>query len=566
MFTFNTLLGEEAFAKTRLAEHLTEEGVLVDVAPEQAGWQADGSASMASGAASGGAGTVPDGEDKTGAPCEGDAPQRGASFSYRKWAFNGTQAGDGGVLFCGEDWGSSPVSLLEIKENKERAYYLVLCAMQEAAAPLPCVGAGGIYVSDDLMHILFMPPTLFDSACSLMGSEKYARLQGMWLCSIDSINRDFLAASLAYHILTGRCPYGMEDDVERAAAIYDKQYLPLELSINGVDASLASAIDSALDAPSKMIHAKEKSGRELQPDIERLDTKVLCKEISLCCVPPSEGGKGTHPNAVSEEEFRARVEEYYKAREKRIKASRTLRRNRAAITAAVCAAAAAVCAAVMGYRDAMRNPTMQGLSSREVTNVFYQAINEQDVAMVSMAAKGRTAHDFSDGLSQVYVTGKMRGMYESGGIITLEEYLMRSAKGKVPNTYGVYSLTNIKIDGADSYPPVRVPLRKEHPVSVGKLDPDIMEGSTAEHTARYYFVHTEGEAVNFFCEKSVDKVTLTYTHNKWRVTNVAQETQNVPVDSAVLKADIRQAIDSSGGDVVRAASELKKKYEWLPTM
>lgn len=542
MFTFDTGLSEDVFAKTRLVEHLTEKGLLAEL-----------------------------GDDGV--------------FAFKEWAFTSTQSNGETVVLCADDWGDSPVSLLELLDSNKRAVCVAINAMQSASKK-PAAGAGGIYVSSDMKRVLFLPPALFDLSSSFRGAYEYHWRQGVWRCANDELNCAFIAASMAYCLLTGKPPYNNTNEVARDADIYDKNYLPLELAINGVNPELSSAVDAVLEAPSALLRANETGGAANSANngagmvsggahkgknsgalaaSYSLPIDALYTEVAL-----SGDFDAARPGAISGDEFKARVDEYCRARDKRIRRSRTLRRNKAAITAAVIGAAAAAVAVFFAHRDAMDRPTMQGLTSREVTSVFYKAINEQDVAMVTASAHGKVSSEVGDGLSQVFVSGKMRSMYETGGIVTLEEWLIRNANGAVQNTFGVYGLTNVKIDGASAIHNIKVPLKKEHPAPVRLRDIDILEGSTASHIVRYYFVHTEGEEQDFFCEKHVDRVLLTYIKDKWRVTDVMQETEDLEVDSASFRADLKNAIsaDTSGkgnlAAVSNALSALKGKYVWLP--
>lgn len=544
-FIFDTMLTEEVFSKCRLAARFTESALLAEES----------------------------GHD--------------SSFKFTPYSFNEVLLmGEGynaHITLSGEDWGDNPVPLLslfsllssaneteESKAEKGRAVKALLLSIKAIKdflhIEMPAIpyipGAGGIYVSSN-NKVLFLPPLLFDQISSLNGEKEYARVQGLW-CSkaltqdnaYNSYSTAFTCASIMYFALTKKIPYSNMDETERDADIYDKRYLPLELSINGVDTGLSKTIDTALEMPSVLLHTKEKEGTSQSlPAALDFDIDAFCKEAGFNAIDNSLTSP-SHPNAVKDEEFTARVEEYYKKREGKLKARRVVRRNRALIAAVFIALIVTGGISTCTYKDYAMRPTMKGLTSGEVTQVFYKAINEQDVQMITTASQGKVSHEYGDDLSQVFVSGKMRSMYEEGGIVTLEAWLLRHTKGSVPNTVGVYSIAHFSIDGKEVPFTVKVPRRKDKVKEVG-----FSTGESAVHKAEYYFIHTEGEERTFYCDKRVDTVTLTYKKDKWLISDIKRVTSEI--DVSCFEKDLDAELEKGG--IYSALSSLRHKYSWLPS-
>ena len=566
---FDTGLSESAFAKTRLSNLLSESGIAAFADKNF-------------------------GSDMT--------------FSFSEWKFDGVKTigdGDGAhVHLCGrfgED--EETLSLAEIFLRAESggeaeryaaaaASYAAVCVIEEAKkenVKIENIGAGGIYVKtapgfEKKPALLFLPQALFDKACA--SGESYAKLQGFWISKALSERRgslSFTQAVIAYRALAKRMPYGKSDESERSTDEYDKNYMKLEHVINGVDKSLAESVDAALELPARTVEAERKNARGSHGVHGAADTPHTAESLHT-----ADGQKekpfplqafyaelgiddGTlkevsHPAALPQSEFDAKVASYYKTKNRSLHARRTLRRN--AGTLAACFAASALIAffAFSAVRDARHRPSAVGLTSFEVAEAFYEAIHTQNVELVGAMSSGKVSKRYGDIVGGIYVINKTRSVYDpKNGIVTPEAWFASLSEENAEARRDVYGITSFTLDGRESSLEVRVPERCEKRTPVrSEGGAPIDEGAQTAHTAEYYTVHTDGETGDFIVERNRDTVRLTYKKNRWAVTEIEEDEDDVPVDTAAFKSDALAALQKYGGDAALAADALKKTYPWVP--
>ena len=560
---FDTGLNESAFAKTRLSNLLSESGIAAFADKNF-------------------------GSDMT--------------FSFSEWKFDGVKTigdGDGAhVHLCGrfgED--EETLSLAEIFLRAERggeaeryaaaaASYAAVCVIEEAKkenVKIENIGAGGIYVKTapgfaEKPALLFLPQALFDKACA--SGESYAKLQGFWISKALSERRSalsFTQAVIAYRALAKRMPYDKSDESVRSIDEYDKNYMKLEHVINGVDASLAESVDAALELPARSVEAERKNARgshDVHGAAESLHTADGQKEkpfplqafYAELGIDDGVIKEVPHPAALPQSEFDAKVASYYKSKKRSISARRAFRRN--AGTIAVCFAASALIAffAAGAVRNARHRPSAVGLTSFEVAEAFYEAIHTQNVELVGTMSSGKVSKRYGDIVGGIYVINKTRSAYDpKNGIVTPEAWFASLSEENAETRRDVYGITSFTLDGRKASLTVRVPERceKRTPVrSEGGAPLD--DGAQTAHTAEYYTVHTDGETGDFIVERNRDTVRLTYKKNRWAVTEIEEDEDDVPVDTAAFKSDALAALQKYGGNAVPAASALKKTYPWVP--
>ena len=560
---FDTGLSESAFAKTRLSILLSESGIAAFADKNF-------------------------GSDMT--------------FSFSEWKFDGVKTiGDGDDAHVhlfgrfGEE--EEMLSLAEIFLRAERggeaeryaaaaASYAAVCVIEEAKkenVKIENIGAGGIYVKTapgfaEKPALLFLPQVLFDKACA--SGESYAKLQGFWISKALSERRSalsFTQAVIAYRALAKRMPYDKSDESARSIDEYDKNYMKLEHVINGVDASLAESVDAALELPARSVEAERKNARgshDVHGAAESLHTADGQKEkpFPLQAFYAELGiDDGTlkevpHPAAMPQSEFDAKVASYYKSKKRSISARRAFRRN--AGTIAVCFAASAIIAffVLSAVRNARHRPSAVGLTSSEIAEAFYEAIHTQNVELVGTMSSGKVSKRYGDIVGGIYVINKTRSAYDpKNGIVTPEAWFASLSEENAETRRDVYGITSFTLDGRKASLAVRVPERCEKRTPVrSEGGAPIDEGAQTAHTAEYYTVHTDGETGDFIVERNRDTVRLTYKKNRWAVTEIEEDEEDVPVDTAAFKSDALAALQKYGGNAVPAASALKKTYPWVP--
>ncbi|MFC2281907.1 MAG: hypothetical protein ACFNLN_10080, partial [Treponema socranskii subsp. buccale] len=567
---FDTGLSESAFAKTRLSNLLSESGI---------------------------------------AACADKNFGSDMTFSFSEWKFDGVKTigdGDGAHVHLFGRFGEEEemLSLAEIflkaesGGNAERyeaaaASYAAVCAIEEAKkenVKIENIGAGGIYVKTahgfaDKPALLFLPQALFDKACAT-GGASYAKLQGFWISKALSERRgslSFTQAVIAYRALAKRMPYDKSDESARSTDEYDKNYMKLEHVINGVDKSLAESVDAALELPSRTVEAERKNARgshgvhgaaDTPHTAEALHTANKQEEKSFPLqafyaelgIDDGTLKEVSHPAALPQAEFDAKVAAYYKSKKRSLRARRTFRRNAGAIAACFASAALIAFFAAGAVRDARRRPSAVGLTSFEVAEAFYEAIHTQNVELVGAMSSGKVSKRYGDIVGSIYVVNKTRSAYDpKNGIVAPETWFASLSEENADARRDVYGITSFTLDGKESSLEVRVPERSEKrtPVS-GEGGAPLDDGAQTVHTAEYYTVRTDGETGEFIIERNRDTVRLTYKKNRWAVTEIEEDEEDVSVDTAAFKSDALAALQKYGGNAALAADALKKTYPWVP--
>ena len=221
-----------------------------------------------------------------------------------------------------------PSSSSQEKEEMFKAAFLVCAILTQAAKDeieIPVIGAGGILVDLEAQCVLFLPPDLFKYSSASLSDAETTKYNTGWinptLLGLPAIC--FERASIAYKMLTGRLPYASENATERNADILDRNFLPLELSVNGVDRNLAIAVDKALKLNSNevAIPGKKKQGKSNE-DLTPIPDFPL-KELLA--------SKDKIYEKTSDAAFEEQAQSYLKAQKSKIKTQRTFRRNKAII-------------------------------------------------------------------------------------------------------------------------------------------------------------------------------------------------------------------------------------------
>lgn len=513
-------------------------------------------------------------------------------FSFEPWSFSDIKSFDTEdseerlVFYCG----SNPLSkkactLTRIFENagseqaqkkdKDIMYKvsLAVCAALTQAAKdgteIPLNGSGGIIAdnfdkaSDDItgIKLLFIPQDLFKYSTAGLSAEEQSDILNCWinpsLTGLPAIC--FLRASVAYKMLTGRFAYPASDTLTRNADILDKNFLPLELSINGIDPELAQNINKGLKLNSNSVSIpgkkpKGKRSEELIPQAEfPLDLLANAKEAIN--------------SKLSDQEFQDKVNSYKKMQNSRVNTKRTLRRNTAAFITGFIAIVAVALFIRSAYKNYLSDYTSKGLTSVQTIQAFFKGMNNLDVTLMENVSRGRGANSYSNAISSVYVISKQR--VANGGD---QGYLKPAKFFVIVDDYskfkqgGLYGITNLKIDGKayDEYIELKKNGDKPEPVTT-EQGITLADGDKSVHAVEYYTIHTEDTKVNFVLSKNTDTFTLTYKKGKWLITDIEIHSEDIPLDSEQFKSDYFKRVSENNGDVIKAIRELSLTYDFLPS-
>ena len=484
------------------------------------------------------------------------------------------------VHYCGKTpLGKKACTLLELFEAAEKptattqdkdklfqAAFLVCAILTQAAQEeidIPLNGAGGIIVDfdSDKPAVLFLPPDLFKVSCAGLSAEENTANQAGWinptLSGLAAVC--FERAVLAYKMLSGRLPYPAVNSTERNADILDKKFLPLELSVNGVDRQLAVEVNKALKLTSNEVAVpgkkkKGKSSEDLTPTASFPLAALLASRDKI-------------EKKVSDEVFEEQARSFLKAQESKIKTQRTLRRNKAIIITSLVGVIILVIIIITAIKSDRENYTSKGLTSTQTVEAYYKGVNNLDTVILEEITKGRNPTSYTNTVSQMYVVGKQRQAYGGHkGFLSPEKWLYFVDSPVKNQMAGIYGVTNVKIDGKLSeLNPTMFKINQKPEALTEENGITLQNNSKSVHTAEYYLIHTEGENSDIYIQKVSETFTLTYEKDKWLITHIESETSDIDFDSDVFKSDYFNELQKNEGNVMKAVGALRGKYSWLPS-
>ena len=516
------------------------------------------------------------------AQCDSE-PDKPLHFSFTPWSFTDIKSYDVEdneervVFYCAQNpFSKKALTLFELfsqagnekatVENKDAMYNasLMVCAALTQAAKeeidIPVNGAGGILVDGN--NLLFLPHNVFIHSVAGLNAVEQSDLNNCWinptLTNLPAIC--FLRAAIAYKMLTGRFAYPAADTLTRNADILDKNFLPLELSVNGINQELAKAVNKALKLNSNSVNIpgkkpKGKKSEELIPEADfPIDLLANAKETTTA--------------TLSDKEFEEKVKSYKKMQGSRVNTKRTIRRN---TTTIVIAFIAVVCVGLFirsSYQNYLDEYTSKGLTSTQTIQAFFKGMNNLDITMLENFVKGKSCNRYVDAISNVYVISKQRQSNGGGdgGYVKPAKFFLTVTEYSRLKLVGLYGVSNLKIDGktSDEYVELQKNINKPEPLKE-EQGITLNDGDKSVHSVEYYTMHTEGTDNDILLTKNTDTFTLTYKKDRWIITSIETTTQDCNLDSNAFKSDYFNRVTENKGDVVKSIKELSLTYDFLPS-
>ena len=511
---------------------------------------------------------------------ECDACQEGKyHFTFKDWTFEEVKAldvedrDDRLVFFSGNGKGFSKNASTfdQIINDKDEAKAFeagfILCTLLTQAAceniKVPMIGGGGIFmeVNKAKTKVLFLPEDLFKPAAAGLSNSEYSELQGHWvnptLFGLPALC--FMRGTIAYRMLTGRFAYPSTDQVERNADIMDRKFLPLELSVNGVDKTLAKEINKALKLNSNIVSIpgkkqKGKASEDLTP------TASFPLELLYAAKNNSAETK------LTDEELQAKAQAYLKTQASKVNTKRKLRRNASGIIIGLIAAAVIAICTVNLVKVKMDEYYSKGMTSTEMVQTYLWGVNEKDTITLSNIVKGHKVQKVVDTVSNIYVLSKQRqAVNHDNGFGTLTSWLFYTDTADCISKGGLYAVGFPMIDGKPVTLKNQAYKKNEKPEAVTSENGiEIHNEDKSVHKAEYYLLHTEGEYNDIECEKVSQTFTLTYIKDRWYITAIDTIEEHVEFNSTAFKNDWITALARTNGDIITAADQLRLQYIWLP--
>ena len=461
-------------------------------------------------------------------------------------------------------------------QDKDNMYLasLAVCTILTQAAngevELPLNGSGGILVdgidgskkSDQKLKLLFLPQDLFKYSIAGLSDVEQADIHNCWinpsLHGLPAIC--FMRSSVAYKMLTGRYAYPAANNVTRNADILDKKFLPLELSVNGINQELAAAVNKGLKLNSNSVNipgkkAKGKKSEDLTPQ----------KDFPLELLA---NAKNNISSTLSEEAFEEKVKSYQKLQASRVNTSRTLRRNATAFITALVVLVFVILYARNSYQTYLKDYTTKGLTSVQTIQTFFKGLNTMDITLLQTFTEGHSTNRYIDAISNVYVISKQRMSSGGGdgGYQKPAKFFVMVTNPSMLSMVGLYGVTNLQIDGKPSDEYIELKKNFEKPEALTQEQGiTIKKGDKSVHSVEYYTLHTEGTNNDIYVTKNKDTFTLTFKKKKWVITNIETSEQTIEIDSDLFKSEYFNLVIQNDGDPVKTIKQMSFKYDFLPS-
>ena len=508
-------------------------------------------------------------------------------FNFSSWnfsdikSFDDEQSKERLVFYCGKNLLSKNATtfqtLLEqagkdsaTKEDKDKMYEagFVICsiltqiATEESSIPLN--GSEGIIIdlNQEKTKVLFLPEKLYQYSVGGLKPIDYAALQGCWLNqTLNGLPAIcFARAVVAYKTLTGRFPYTSSDPVEYNADIMDHNFLPIDLCINGINPELAKEINRGLKLNSNvvLIPGKKQKGKSSE-DLTPTPTFPLVLLNNFKTTPLE--------SKISNEDFAEKATSYLEKKQKLVKAKRTIRRNIPAIIVTTIASAVVALICNSMYKNIQESYTSKGLTSVQTIQGFYQGVNEKDTLIVEDFSHGKQMSRFVDSISQIFVINKQRMAYTKGdqGFQTMAHWLFWATTPEKAASSGVYSITNLTVDGKPKDLFINLPRKKDKPAPITvENDINIENGSKSVHKVEYYFIFTEDEKNTIKVNYIEEIVTLDFKKDRWLITKLDRTETPLNLDSQAFKNDYLELLNKYNGEIINAAEKLSLRYPFVP--
>lgn len=500
-------------------------------------------------------------------------------FEFKNWNFKEVKSFDVEnraerlVFYCGSSNGftkkSKTLSEFMQSQNKDDVFeagFVIISILTQAAkenVKIPLNGGGGILIDlkGEKTTVLFLPEDLFKYSVAGLPQNDYAELYGNWINQTiyDLPAFCFFRGVIAYKILTNRFPYPNTNQLERNADILDKNFLPIELSVNGIDKNLAREIDKSLKLNSNSVNipGKKKKGKSSEDLTPTADFPL---EILY------ESKNKKFESSISDSEFSQKAESYLKNKKSQVTVKRKIRRNTTKIVIGFIATIFIAIVTVNFVRTKQEEYFSKGMTSVQTVQTFLNGINEKDTITLSNIVKGRDPQSVVDTVSQIYVASKQRETYsKDNGFGDWVSWLFFSKDADSMNKAGLYAVSLLKIDGKSVELKNCAFMRNQKPEAVTEENGIILkDGEKSVHKAQYLLFHTEGEFNEIEEEAVTQTFTLTYKKDRWFITNIEIESEKIDFNTTAFKNDYLTALIRYNKNVVQAVEQLRISYNFLP--
>ncbi|MFI3257344.1 MAG: hypothetical protein R3Y36_03485 [Spirochaetales bacterium] len=480
-------------------------------------------------------------------------------YAISEFCFSGTQTIPTGrvetVVITAPAFAGKP--LLDFFENPQDKRHCIdavnaVCKAVEWALQNPDVvtlnncGPLGTLVGDD-GSVLFLPFELFERSMFAQEDSVSAKFYGCW--KNDALNAEdswrFTLSAYVYTALAGTMPFDRLNDEQRAEDYYDNNFVPLDCYMSDFyDNARATALAKAVNFNLSLTHTAHRSIKPTKKKSPAFKTHASKDIYSMPLPLPIDYAITNDENPVLSDKGK----QFIAKKTQQLIRKRFLRKHGTKIGVGFAVFAFVVFIVVGIVRGNLQKPTTDGMTSAEVVQSFYGAVNTLNNELLDACGESRAIKQYSTMVTTLFVTGKMREAYEQAvGFLTPGQWVCSYN----PLEFSVFGLTHVDIHGYDNqYPPEK--------------------GDAVQYAVTFYMIMSAGDTYEI--TSHIDTVTLTYEKN-WQITSV-DSTQTpvdfdadafrIAVESIVVARDIFSSTTAyeQGEELI---ASLGDSYEWLPS-
>lgn len=457
-------------------------------------------------------------------------------FSFSKWRFTGTKTLNNEVFFTAPDFsGKNADDIICTSTDNTNLLFSLIQIFETAAKkdiPLPCNGPSGIIYESSTETFIFAPEKVFEKCSSNLGKDFYKEIQGNWKDNLLEGNSSllFCSAILSYFALTKKMPLP-----------YEKNYLPVEYAVNGVNANLAQSINNNL------------LGTKKSPlPLDELKIELFSNE--------------SQKHRIPDEKFEKKVTAFTTKQQNTQKRKRFFNRYTSTGISLIALLFFITITGISIHKSYMKKPCMRGLESKQVVKAFYSGLHHMDTDIMEAAEmECPAAKRYIMQIPQIYVSTQMKSAYNfDSGISTPENWLFFEPDTKKSYSHYVFGITNFTIDGEKSILNDKIPQRKDRIPRLSK-NPDgtkLYPGEEANHSVHYNLVHTVGDEL--IIDEYTTNLSLTYKKDSWQITEMKENCSTTKTGLLEFSLDYKESLAHSNGNIPAAADHLRIKHTWLP--
>lgn len=475
----------------------------------------------------------------------------GTFSDFKPWKFTGTKTINDTAYFSGDGFSGKNAEdiIYSNSPDTDTLLFAVCQAYMNAVSQnisLPCNGPQGILYDRENQKLLFVPEKNFEKCAKNLGKKEYFQIQNSWRDSAAN-GKEALAFSLAnyaYYAITKRLPFPVQENLEETENnLANRNFLPLDCSINGINKELADYINSCL------IGKNAETSFPLQ-----LFENELFNHVS-------------QKNSISAEQFENYVKSKVLKQQKKLKRQRAFDRYFVKSLVGFAAAAFVAIFTANVIHENGKKPCVIGLDSAETTKIFYSGIHHMDTDLMLASAKDcPQAQRYISQVPQIYVASQMKSAYNfETGLSTPENWMFFEPDTTRSYSHFIFGLTNFTIDGIPSTLTEKAPTKKNHKhrITRAKDGRAIELSPEEEHTVHFYLVHTVDNMLTI--EECTTRVKLNYRKDRWQITELEQNFTTESDSPLPFSLDYKQALKDFDHNEILAIDSLRTKYPWVPT-